>query len=95
MTAAAIACNSSPSPSEGRGEPRRSTWMIPAKPASTELSTKQVILTASVRMPIAADASIWPPVDLIQLPKLVSDRIAASTTAMPANQNIESRMRPT
>ena len=49
MTAAAIACNSSPSPSEGRGEPRRSTWIIPAKPARTELSMKQVILTASVR----------------------------------------------
>ena len=54
ITAAATACSSSPSPIEGSGEPSRSTWIMPAKPASTEHSMKQAILTRAVGMPIAS-----------------------------------------
>ena len=46
ITAAATACSSMPSPIEGSGELRRSTWISPAKPASTEQSMKQIDLDA-------------------------------------------------
>src|SRR6218665_2341200 len=68
ITAAATACNSRPSPREGSGEPSRMTCNMPAKPASTEHSTKQLSLTRSVRMPMACAASGMPPVARIQLP---------------------------
>ena len=52
ITAAATACSSSPSPIDGSGEPSRSTWIMPAKPASIEQSMKQAIFTRAVGMPI-------------------------------------------
>ena len=43
---------------------------------------KQTILTRLAGMPIAIAASRWPPVAFIQLPKLVSDSIAAASSAI-------------
>ena len=74
ITAAATACSSSPSPIDGSGAPSRSTWMMPAKPASSEQIMKQAIFTRAVGMPIDCAAGRKPPVARTQLPKLVRDK---------------------
>src|SRR5580704_1427206 len=94
ITADATACNSSPSPIEGSGEPNRKTSIVPAKPASTAHITKQVILTHQTGTPIDAAASRKPPVARIQLPKFEPFSIAPATSAMMANQMNEARSIP-
>src|SRR5471032_535870 len=94
ITAAATACSSRPSPIEGSAAPSRSTWIKPAKPASTEHSTKENSFTRRAGTPLDMDASRNPPVAFIQLPRLVADSRNAAAAPMAINQRNDARNNP-
>ena len=79
ITEPAMACNSRVSPRLGKGDFRRKTWTVPARPARIEHIMKQVNLTLVTGMPIDRAASMNPPVALIQLPKFVIAMIAEAS----------------
>ena len=60
---------------------------MPAKPASVEHKTKQVVLTANVLIPRSFAACLFSPVAKIQLPKFVFFKIKCKTKVIPISQN--------